>query len=56
MRCMRRKDKESYVITKAVKYKASTNMRVVAIADNKTVLTTCFYSSCRFEYAFKPVT
>jgi hypothetical protein len=55
MRCMRRKDKESYVITKAVSYKASTNMRVVAIAD-KTVLTTCFYSSCRFEYAFKPVT
>ncbi|EDN96648.1 hypothetical protein SS1G_01574 [Sclerotinia sclerotiorum 1980 UF-70] len=52
MRGMRRKYKKYNSILKAVSYKASINMRIVAIADEKPIFAICFCTNCKFENAF----
>jgi hypothetical protein len=53
MRRIRQKDKKYNSILKAVNYKAPTNIRIIAIANKKTVLATGFRTSYRFEDPFK---
>ena len=46
---MRRKDKEDNPIKKTMSYKASTNMRIVAVANKKPVLAICLRTSYWFK-------
>jgi hypothetical protein len=50
---MRWKNKEEDSIEKAVRYKASTNMRIVTVTNKEPVLTICFRTSCWLKDALE---
>ncbi|KAH6689404.1 hypothetical protein BKA61DRAFT_500591, partial [Leptodontidium sp. MPI-SDFR-AT-0119] len=49
VRYIRRKNQKCDSILKAVSYKASTNIRIIAITDKKTKLAICFRTSVTNE-------